>query len=338
MIRCHVLESRKPDDVVDPDPVGFVDIVMGVDARYSEVLSVALASVVRHRVDGDRYRIWILAAAEASGAAAEWRRIGESQGAVVQMLLVDRGLLLGVPVSGHISEASYFRVLAPALLPGEVGRYIYLDCDVVVETALGKLYREDLEGRVIGAVGDVLIRWNRLPGVRRGTPYFNAGVMVVDRIAWERAGLGEVALRRLRERPEVLKFHDQDLLNWVVEGNWKQMDARWNQQSAMWEIGRNQLARVHPDPEALLNAPHVIHFSGFSKPWEYSCDHPLRDRYRDCRGMAGLCTRPPVATSFKEVVRKAAKSVVGFRLRFLVRAVLRGFKKMGNIQTGPDRT
>ena len=138
----------------------------------------------------------------------------------------------------------------------------------------------------------------------------------------------------MREQPGVLRFHDQDLLNWVVQGNWKAVDPRWNQQSAMWELGQRRLLGLHPDPKSLLEAPHIIHFSGYSKPWEYSCDHPKRARYWYYRGIAGLGMPRPVAPSFKELLRKAAKCLVGFRYRFLVRAVLCGLKRLGGVGTG----
>ncbi len=307
---------------------GPVDIVLAADRRYFEILEVALASIAAHRPAGEVYRVWIATEDGSAEDLMRWAGIGRRTGLEVHRVTVDRRMLPLAPTSGHISVASYFRVLLPDLLPSEVGRFVYLDCDLVVETGIGGLLRHDLGGRVLGAVEDVLIRRNRLPGVAVGTPYFNAGVMVVDRRAWDAAGVGREALRRLREQPGVLRFHDQDLLNWVVQGDWRAVDPRWNQQSAMWELGRRRLVELHADPKSLLETPHIIHFSGYSKPWEYSCDHPLGQRYWHYRGIAGLGMSRPVAPSLKELLRKAVKSVVGFRYRFLFRAVLRGLKQI----------
>jgi len=42
--------------------------------------------------------------------------------------------------SGHITLASYYRLLIPELLPIEYSKAIYLDCDLIVNEDIGKLW------------------------------------------------------------------------------------------------------------------------------------------------------------------------------------------------------
>ena len=52
-----------------------------------------------------------------------------------------------------------------------------------------------------GALADRFRRHRRALGLDPATPYFNAGLMVVDRAAWRAAELGERATRALRDAP-----------------------------------------------------------------------------------------------------------------------------------------
>ena len=58
-------------------------------------------------------------------------------------------------------------------------------------------------------------------GLDLTTPYFNAGLMVIDRAAWRAAELGERAVRALRAEPERYPFMEQDALNATLKGEFR---------------------------------------------------------------------------------------------------------------------
>ena len=88
------------------------------------------------------------------------------------------------------------------------------------------------------------------------TPYFNAGLMVIDRAAW-RAGLGEEA-RRVARDPERFPFMEQDALNSLLRA----VSRRSRRGTISWAISSSPgWRRAAPDRPAFCQQP---------KPWHYA--------------------------------------------------------------------
>ena len=101
--------------------------------------------------------------------------------------------LAGIRHRGRVSHATYFRILAPELLPASLSRVIYLDADVRVASDLSRLWAEPLREHPVLAVRDAgaplvssprgLVNHREL-GLAPELGYFNAGVMLLDLARW----------------------------------------------------------------------------------------------------------------------------------------------------------
>ena len=206
----------------------------------------------------------------------------------VSFLQLDEQMLAGFPVFGHISLATYFRLLLPAALPHAVEKVIYLDSDLIVVDSLQDLWESPLEGNSIGAVEEHNQEFdrNRL-ALAEGSLVFNAGAMLIDLGHWRRENILAKGLEFARTHPERIKHWDQDVLNSLLEARWRPLDWRWNALPHLW---------LHPEytaadtplgrqAEQARASPAVIHFagSGVAKPWHHRCTHPWRDRYLEIR-------------------------------------------------------
>ena len=167
----------------------------------------------------------------------------------------------GLKTSAQWPRVVYARLLLGELLPPDLERVLYLDCDMLVRRPLEELFDTDLEGKPIGAVLDTLhpfimgrrdMREN--PDIfDLADPYFNSGLMLVDMAGWRamdvRGAMGELATRGWLARLQ----YDQDMLNIIFRGRWKALPWRWNTMDAH---------RAHET----LN-PAILHFTGLNKPW-----------------------------------------------------------------------
>lgn len=206
----------------------------------------------------------------------------------VSFLQLDEQMLAGFPVFGHISLATYFRLLLPAALPHAVEKVIYLDSDLIVVDSLQGLWESPLEECSIGAVEEHNQEFDRHRlGLAEGSLVFNAGAMLIDLGRWRRDNILATGLAFARSHPERIKHWDQDVLNSLLEGRWRPLDWRWNALPHLW---------MHPEyadavtllgrrAEAARGKPAVIHFagSGVAKPWHHRCTHPWRHRYLEIR-------------------------------------------------------
>lgn len=166
-----------------------------------------------------------------------------------------------LPVDKRLHVVMYARLLLDRLLPEGVERVIYLDCDTMVMAPIERLFETPLEGKALGAVPDpmrLLITTGRDMRTKRKVfdpawPYFNSGVLVIDRRLYAEADVpGQLAELKRTGVIEHLYF-DQDMLNLMFRGNWKPLEWRYNVMDAR-------------TPHQTMN-PFIIHYTGIRRPW-----------------------------------------------------------------------
>lgn len=203
----------------------------------------------------------------------------------VSFIQLDPSLLEGFPVYGHITIATYFRLLLPAVLPAGVERVIFMDCDMIVLGNLRELWETPLDDRQVGAVIDRSQDENgRRLGLSEGSRYFNAGVLLIDLEKWRQNDILSKGLLFATTNQDKIRFWDQDVLNYLLEGDWLPIHPRWNSLPHLWgltpehEVAGTSLTALDRDAQA---NPAVVHFAGpgVSKPWNFHCTHPYKDRY-----------------------------------------------------------
>lgn len=330
-------DSRNPlcRAVCGPEPketAGRLDITFAADMRFVVPLQAAVASVAAHAPDKKSLRIWIATDREETRAGDIVRHIAASSSLDARWLPLDVSLIADAPVVRPWSRATYLRLMLAAALPPHIERFIYLDSDVVVERDLRALYASELGGRPLAAVGSFRGPPRRGPIDLTRHPYFNAGVMVIDRREWIARGITPRAIECIAAHPEGLQALDQDALNAVVAGDWAPVDRRWNQLPSAWELSHRKMGISREALRILRREPFIIHFAGLTKPWKFGDDHPLRGRFAHYSRLAGLSLPRPAPESVVDLLRRAAKVVVPRRGRPAVRDALRDAKRLMGIR------
>lgn len=180
-------------------------------------------------------------------------------------------LLEGFPVVGRYPSITWTRVLVEDVVSPEVEKVLYLDADVLVRRSLDPLLSISLRPSVAAAVIDPAFPthgargadYARALGVPPGTPYFNSGVLLIDVEGWSRHGVGEKVSAVVRRRSVPLDFVDQDALNAVLLGRWRELDPKWNSAAT-----------------ADAADPSIVQFVGSPKPWVAGEDGPFVGEFR----------------------------------------------------------
>lgn len=166
-----------------------------------------------------------------------------------------------LPYNNRLTNIVYARLLFDHILPSNVERLIYLDCDMMVMAPIEKLWETDLEGKTIGAVDDP---WG--PFISTGRDfrqnkdlcdpadfYFNAGLLLIDMKRWKQADISEKIARFTASGIMNRIYYDQGFLNIVFRDDFKSLDTRWN------IIGPSR----SNEPYRAFN----LHYTGKQKPW-----------------------------------------------------------------------
>ncbi|MFY1614732.1 glycosyltransferase family 8 protein [Micromonospora sp. WMMD736] len=229
---------------------------------------------------------WLMPGADVPAAALaavveEAGRSGESQVLRVPSELDDLPLSSWRMMSSRISNAAYYRLLLPDLVPDVVDRMLWLDSDVMCTGDLTELWHADLQGALLGAAIDIgsptIGAATGVPGfdpnagrLTKRSDYFNSGVLLMDLPRCRQAELSTRSLDYIRANSGKLRFAVQDAMNIAVDDRWLRLDERWNDMD---------FTRFEQDLSA-IDSTRIVHFAGKKKPWQDSFpEGPLKDLY-----------------------------------------------------------
>ena len=173
---------------------------------------------------------------------------------------------------GRFSRAVFRRLFLDRVLPERYERIVSIDSDMLIRRpGLGRLAALGLGGAPFAAAYDMIFlmdfrqdalarqfqRHRRSLGLDLTTPYFNAGLLAIDRAQWAARDLGERAMAALRAAPERYPFLEQSALNELIAGGFAPLSPRYNFMGDFFLLGL----------EALVD-PIVLHFVNDPKPWD----------------------------------------------------------------------
>ncbi|MDD4353469.1 MAG: glycosyltransferase family 8 protein [Candidatus Nanoarchaeia archaeon] len=146
--------------------------------------------------------------------------------------LTDDKLFYGLPVLGGYS--SYYRILIPELLPKNIDKILYLDCDTIVENDLTGLFSMDLAKHALAAVEDVVTLKSDFKNLKKrlkipkDKSYFNSGVMMFNLDFMRENNSAKKIISFLHKNVDKIVMHDQDGLNAILFNYWIKLPETYN--------------------------------------------------------------------------------------------------------------
>lgn len=118
----------------------------------------------------------------------------------------------------HLTVETYYRLFISDILPSDIDKVLWLDCDIIVAGDLKELWNEGISDSAVGVVPDFennnVRVMNRLK-YDAAYGYFNAGVLLINLKYWRRENIIPIFTNYISDHYENLYYHDQDVLNYV---------------------------------------------------------------------------------------------------------------------------
>lgn len=187
-------------------------------------------------------------------------------------------------LDNRITRAAYFRLYIADLLPPSIDKVLYLDGDVIVRHSLKKLWNMDLSGHALAAVPDMregtTDRFDGL-GYSKSLGYFNSGVLLINLAYWRHHEVTKQFAEFIQNRYETIRFHDQDVLNYIFREQKMTLPIRYNLQDGfLWKTPEYDWSRYGEEVMEARVDPVIVHFTREIKPWKYSYDpNPFRSTF-----------------------------------------------------------
>jgi lipopolysaccharide biosynthesis glycosyltransferase len=267
------------------------------DDRFAMPMAVMLFSAIVNLPADLPVTVYIL---DAGIGAANRQRIKDTllrsgRQVTTEFLSADLSVFDGVPMGSCWNATTYARLLLPELVSADCKKVLFLDGDMIVRANVLELWRQELtEDEGVAAVRDAgvvtiggplgIVDILKQAGLRGDERYFNAGVLLINVDYWRRHNIGRRVIEFVTRFHDFIHFPDQDGLNAIFAGQWREWDMQWNTQVGAIRNFHNwpesdYREQIRPRLATALKEAKILHFTGLPKPWAGGIRSPVRPAF-----------------------------------------------------------
>lgn len=272
-----------------------IDIVIASDDNYLHLVSVCIVSLFETNRN-EPFHIHLLSNGIETRKLKPLESIMDEYGGQLSVYHIENLRdMLAVEVPHTISITSYARLFAGSILPAEVDKVLYIDCDIMFNSSITGLRGIDLGDCLVGGILDPLISRTYKKEIRipKDEPYINAGVLLIPLNRWRSEGMEQKFINYLIERKGKVHHHDQGIINAVCASRKKILPPQFNVMSNSICYPWRDLRKINTpfysrdEYEAAIVAPAIIHFTGaiLGRPWVEECTHPYAKKFMQYKAM-----------------------------------------------------
>lgn len=232
------------------------------------------------------------------------------------------------------SLTTYARLFITSLLPDNIDKILYLDCDSIIVDSFKELWQEDISNYYCAAVQDCSnTSYMEALGIPRNEKYYNAGVLLINLKKWREDNVEDKFVEFLTDNQQRFYQHDQGVLNNIFKNKIKTVSPKYNLQGYFQFLDYN-LSRKYScieteyySKEIMDDArknPVFLHFcaADYFRPWK-NPNHPYFKEFEYYAILAGFKDIIDYSTEFNNkqlLFQKFSQNKFGSMLLNLVPA------------------
>ncbi len=191
-----------------------------------------------------------------------------------------------------ISISAYARLFVDEMLPSDLDKVLYFDCDTIVIGELDELWSIELnENEYIAGVIDTVSENNvKSIEMNKKYSYINSGMLLINLKMWREKEIKQQFIEFIDKYDGSVNHHDQGVLNGVLHTKCKIISPKFNMMSVYLMMKYEDLYDYYDmkykfysksELEQAKDTPIYIHFTpGFTtRPWVKGCKHPYKETY-----------------------------------------------------------
>lgn len=285
--------------------------VYSTDENYAKLTAVSIYSLLQHNPN----EAIVLLANEVTPASAKFLTdLVTGHGGTIQIIDVKAELadIKSLGANRYVSYSTYARFYIPNLLKGQFDRAVYIDSDTLVTDSLEELKTLDLHDQPFAIGYDCIFNnYKKLIDIPPTSPYFNAGVLIMDLAKWQERRCSERIFDYMKNVRHDSILGDQDFFALVLSSDAATLPPQYNFLTHFQMFRRAKDARFAAaipkecwySDEAFAAAqtkPAIRHFLGHTlgRPWFKESKNPLRPLFVKLATEAGV---PEVAEQSRPI-------------------------------------
>ena len=245
-----------------------IHLTLAADNNYAQHMGVAIISVLENSKYKEDLVFHVIENSISKTNIRKIESIATKYKCKINFYKIDIEKTSNFPEYNHLTKAAYYRLFVHELLPSDIEKVIYLDCDIVALGEVKELYDIDVTNYMFAAVEDVkskqILKNYFYLNVKK---YFNSGVLLINLNKWRERLDMEYVYQFVHKYKQEIKTQDQDILNCLFSNEWLELERRFNY-DAKHELNK-------PDTKKIT----FLHYTSWIKPWSYLYVGKIKSHY-----------------------------------------------------------
>lgn len=189
-----------------------------------------------------------------------------------------------------IAISAYARLFLPEILPNDIPKIFYLDCDSIILGSFKELWKQPMENNLIFGVEDVIPtpfkqKMNMLPSDK----YINSGMLPMNIELMRKENSYSKIMEFMNNYDGEIPHHDQGVINTLFHSRCKIIHPKYNCITPFFLMNSEQLKTLYKmnlyysqkELNEATNKPIFGHLtqSLITRPWFKNSKHPLTNKF-----------------------------------------------------------
>ncbi len=316
-------------------------IVYTCDNNFVWIMGVSMVSLFENNRDMEHLDVYLLGDNVSEANVQTLQSLAEPYGRKVVVINVPDLKIPKSLVMGRWPKSAFTRMFSGVLMPKEINRILYLDCDTIVTGSIKGLDDFHMGEYAIASVKDcVSSLYKKKIGVDKDDHYVNAGVLLMNLEKMRELGISNMMDDFIRKYRRLINYADQDVLNGMFKGKFGIIPPEYDVMTQMCAYTYSQILQYRrpsnyysqSEIENAQQHPIIIHYTTCMlniRPWCENSKHPFRSEFEKYQAMTPWADRKKNKTSFKGLENQflravlALPSCVSYRIIGYTHAILR---------------
>lgn len=199
---------------------------------------------------------------------------------------------IGITIWADRSLSAMTRLFLDKVIPNNVDKLIYLDCDTIINGSLESLWNIDMDSYCVAGVLDTTSNVSKtLVGLNKDDVYINSGVLLMNIKRWRKNSIDNKILKFIESYQGKIFHMDQGVINGALKNEILVIHPKYNVLTSYFSFSHREIVYLNDlnfyySEKEIIEAkenPIIIHYTPdhFNRPWIENCIHPLRKKYID---------------------------------------------------------
>lgn len=279
-----------------------MNVIWSTSDSYSEIAATSITSLLDNSQNVEKINVYVIDMGISSVHRSWIEEIVERyHRKLIWIEKLDIESISGMHIDvGRWHISTFSRLFLSHVLPEEIKKIIYIDCDMIIRHSLKELWEMDMDDAWVMSADDCRgKRYRDNIGIPRESLYTNNGLMVIDLEAWDRNNVESLFIDFIKRYNGDITYMDQGVLNGVFQplNKIKLLPLSYNAQTACYDLGykglelcRNPIwAYTEEEFNKGIEDPYIVHFTtcfmSGTRPWFKNDNHPYRGEFLKYRNM-----------------------------------------------------